>query len=269
MAGRGCPNGGTPSLLFGQLYMTHRTWELRIDAAADGARNMQVDHDLLQAAEAASEPRTIIRFYSWTHPTLSLGRNQREDKAADLGFCRERGIEVVHRPTGGLAVLHDDEITYAVVSNEPDAFDGGSVYGVYRRVSEALAGGYRRLGVDVTLAPTTSQRNRAGKMEEPCFVSQSRYELAVGGRKLVGSAQRRLRRAFLQHGSMPLSIDRNLLARATRFGESALLESEMTALGECLDPVPGRDHLVGAFVASFERHFNVGLGPMAPGELFR
>src|SRR5690606_29480259 len=130
-----------------------------------------------------------------------------------------RGIDIVYRPTGGRAVLHDDELTYAVVSNDLARFDGGSVYGTYRRISEALAAGYRRLGLDVTLAPPPGRGPVKGPVDHPCFVSPSRYELLAGGRKIAGSAQRRLRHAFLQHGSMPVTCDRDLLARATRMAD--------------------------------------------------
>lgn len=236
-------------------------WELRVDPPADGAANMGVDAGLLAQLEHSPESRTIVRFYAWSRPTLSLGRNQRADKAADLPFCEEAGVDVVHRPTGGQAVLHDDEITYAVVSNEPSAFDGGSVYGTYQRVSEALAEGYRRLGVPVVLAPAGSGHTRFRGNDNPCFLSQSRYELSVNGRKIAGSAQRRLRRAFLQHGSMPVSVDRELLARATRFADPALLEAEMAGLCECLREVPEREALVEAFAGAFEDCFGVVLDP--------
>lgn len=239
--------------------MTSDRWELIIDPAADGATNMRVDNDLLRNLEAAAEPRTVIRFYAWNRPTLSLGRNQSDEKGADLDFCREHGIDVVRRPTGGLAVLHDHELTYAVVSNQPEAFSGGSVYGTYRRVSEALAVGYRSLGVNVALAQRPAGRAVQSDTDDPCFASQSRYELVFDGRKLVGSAQRRLRRAFLQHGSMPLSIDRGLLAGATRFADSAALEREVTALDECLENTPGIEELVATFRRAFEEHFEVTL----------
>ena len=237
--------------------MKSNRWELHTDPAADGATNMKIDGDLLRAIETCAEPRTVIRFYSWHRPTLSLGRNQTPRKGADLDFCNRHGIDVVHRPTGGLAVLHDDEITYAVISNEPAAFAGGSVYGTYRRVSEALADGYRRLGVDVALAARSDRNLPAVDADDPCFVSQSRYELAFNGRKLVGSAQRRLRRAFLQHGSMPLSVDRELLARATGFGDPECLEREVTALDECVERIPSRDDLVATFVSAFADYFQV------------
>ena len=252
-------------VLTGPRRTEARRWELWVDPPRDGKTNMEVDAGLLRDIDGSPEPRTVVRFYSWTRPTLSLGRNQKAGQAADLAFCERQGIDIVHRPTGGLAVLHDDEVTYAVVSNEPDRFEGGSVYGIYRRVSEALAEGYRRLGVDAVLAAGTRREPGDRAWENPCFVSQSRYELAVGGRKIVGSAQRRLRRAFLQHGSMPVSLDRELLARATRFGAAGLLEGEMAGLAECLDPVPDRSAIVTALGAAFEAYFGIVLEPVRGG----
>ena len=165
-----------------------------LDPPLDGETNMAVDAELLESLEQNREVRTVLRFYSWIRPTISLGRNQRREKALDLEFCQSAGLDVVQRPTGGRAVLHDDEITYSVVSNEETPFDGGSIYDTYRRISEALSIGYHRLGVETVLAPDTRRLGVSkGGAEYPCFVSPSRYELMKDGRKVVGSAQRRLR----------------------------------------------------------------------------
>src|SRR6516165_4313427 len=190
-------------------------WKLIIDGARDGASNMSIDASLLDEVEAASEPRTVVRFYGWQTPTISLGRNQKIEKAVDEDYCRTNGIDIVHRPTGGRAVLHDDELTYAVISNDSEAF-GDTIYGNYKRVSEALCLGYKRLGVPAVLAPDTRKHPAyPDDADLPCFISPSRYELMVNGRKIVGSAQRRVRRSFLQHGSMPITMDLEVLARAT------------------------------------------------------
>src|SRR6516162_4720912 len=209
-------------------------WKLIIDGARDGGSNMSIDASLLEEVEASPEPRTIVRFYGWQTPTISLGRNQKIDRALDTGYCRDNGIDIVHRPTGGRAVLHDDELTYAVISSDSNVF-GDTIYGNYRRVSEALCLGYNRLGVPAVLAPDT--RKIAGLPDDsdpPCFLSPARYELMVEGRKIVGSAQRRIRRSFLQHGSMPITMDLEVLARATGITDASVLENEMTGCAEFL-----------------------------------
>jgi len=94
-------------------------------------------------------------------------------------------------------------------------------------------------------------------MDAPCFVSPSRYELMVAGRKVVGSAQRRIRRSFLQHGSMPVTVDRELLARATRLPDTALLEQEMAGMAEFVPRRPDFVELTDAFVRAFEDYFTI------------
>jgi lipoyl(octanoyl) transferase len=232
-------------------------WDLIIDGAIDGISNMAIDAALLEEVEAASTSRTIVRFYQWRCPTVSLGRNQTIEAAVDLDYCTGNGIDVVHRPTGGRAVLHDDELTYAVVSNDAAHF-GDTIYGNYKQVSEALCLGYKRLGVPAVLAPESRKpRSPNNGADPPCFLSTSRYELMVEGRKIVGSAQRRVRHSFLQHGSMPITCRREVLARATRYPDASLLEAEMAGLAEFLPVRPSLEQLTGGFIRAFEDYFSI------------
>jgi len=148
-------------------------------------------------------------------------------------------------------------LTYAVASNDTTFF-GDNIYANYKRVSEALRDGYCRLGVSATLAPETRKVPATKNGTDlPCFISPSRYELTVGGRKVVGSAQRRVRRSFLQHGSMPISCDRQTLARATRMTETESLYREMAGIAEFLAQRPSVSSLTGLFVASFQDTFGI------------
>jgi lipoyl(octanoyl) transferase len=232
-------------------------WQLILDGAMDGASNMSIDATLLEEVEASPEPRTVVRFYGWRTPTFSLGRNQKIEKALDADYCRTNGIDIVHRPTGGRAVLHDDELTYAVISNDANAF-GDSIYANYKRVSEALCLGYNRLGVPAVLAPDTRKvTDVSDETDLPCFLSTSRYELMVHGRKIVGSAQRRVRRSFLQHGSMPITCDHNVLARATRLADAVSVKAEMAGVAEFLAERPPVERLREVFTLAFQDFFSV------------
>jgi len=238
-----------------------QVWSLILDEALDGTENMAIDADLLRNVEDSPEPRTFVRLYQWRRPTISLGRNQKIDSAVDREFCSQNGIDVVHRPTGGRAVLHDDELTYAVASNDGKSF-GDTIYANYKSVSEALCAGFNRLGVPAVLAPETRKSPPdTSEMDLPCFISPSRYELMVEGRKIVGSAQRRLRRGFLQHGSMPIACDREMLARATRMTDSAILYQEMAGLGEFLPKRPTVKELIDALVTGFQSRFSIDFQP--------
>lgn len=232
-------------------------WELVIDGAIDGKSNMAIDAALFEEVASSSTPRTIVRFYRWSRPTLSLGRNQKIENAVDTQYCATHGIDVVHRPTGGRAVLHDDELTYAVVSNDASYF-GDTIYGNYKAVSEALCRGYNAMGIPAILAPDTKKvAGVASAADLPCFMSPSRYELMVDGRKIVGSAQRRVRDTFLQHGSMPVTCDRKALAFATRLEDSSLLDREMAGLAEFLPERPTIEQLTGTFVRAFQDRFSI------------
>jgi lipoate-protein ligase A len=217
------------------------TWRLIIggendDAAggaADGATNMAVDQAILiSVREGTSLP--TLRFYGWSPPCLSLGRNQPLDNV-DWEACRAGGVDVVRRPTGGRAILHVDELTYSIALLDTDPRAAGGVLASYRRLSEGLLSGLDRLGVVATQA--VGQRKSVADLTAICFDIPSDYEITVrqpgassnGGRKLVGSAQWRARGGVLQHGSLPLQGD---IARIV--GYLALPDSEREAQRQAL-----------------------------------
>lgn len=236
-------------------------WDLILDSDLDGSSNMAIDAALLDEVEQSTNAKTIVRLYRWKRPTISLGRNQKVETAVDTLFCQDHGVDIVHRPTGGRAVLHEDELTYCVASNDSACF-GDTIYANYKSVSEALCEGFNRLGVPAVLAPETRRSpTTANGADLPCFVSPSRYELTVKGRKIVGSAQRRLRRSFLQHGSMPIQCDREKLARATRMSDSSLLYAEMAGIAEFLPERPSIERLTEALIAGFRTRFGIAFQP--------
>jgi lipoate-protein ligase A len=155
---------------------------------------MALDHAL---AESLGDGEGVVRLYGWARPTLSLGRNEPAAAYATEAF-RKAGVDVVRRPTGGRAVLHDRELTYAVAA-PLGAWSG--VRAAYLRINEALARALRSLGAPVGLAGgARALAPDAG----PCFQAPAAGEIVAEGRKLVGSAQARIGRALLQHGSILL-----------------------------------------------------------------
>jgi lipoate-protein ligase A len=158
----------------------------------------------LAAAEAlaAGSGLPTLRLYGWSPWAVSLGYNQREDEI-DTARCVEAGIDVVRRPTGGRAILHAEELTYCVVMPAGRR----SILDVYNEISAALVAGLGLFGVEATLQrsqPDFPEHYRS-RSAIPCFTASARYEIEVDGRKLVGSAQRRVsgaREVVLQHGSI-------------------------------------------------------------------
>jgi lipoate-protein ligase A len=178
---------------------------------------MAVDEALLEACRNLSAPpgsRPVLRLYGWSVPTLSLGRFQDALQSVDQGFCRDRGIPLVRRPTGGAAVLHDREVTYAVVGRVGEPPFAGSVLETYRGIAEGIARGLRLLGVEPDL-PAAAPARRVAERSAQCFAEASSYEITFAGRKVVGAAQVRRRGAALQHGSILLEANEGLFDEAT------------------------------------------------------
>jgi lipoate-protein ligase A len=164
---------------------------------------MAVDEAILRAV-AAGLVLPTLRFYAWEPSCLSLGRGQKASDV-DLDALRAAGFDLVRRPTGGKAILHVDELTYSVVAPQEEPRVTGSVVESYRRLSAGLVRGLERLGVPNLVADQQAEsRPLEGSV---CFEVPSDYEITIGGRKLVGSAQMRSRGVTLQHGALPLYSD--------------------------------------------------------------
>jgi lipoate-protein ligase A len=228
------------------------TWQLLIEPRLlPGQRNMAVDEFLFRRLDDL--PRTYLRFYQWERPTASLGYTQNTAKVVDLEFCRRNGIDVVRRMTGGKLVLHHREITYSVVSSDTAAFTA-TLAGSYKLISRALMRGLELMG----LAPTSAAKAPPfyAKSDLPCFSHPAQDEIEIGGRKIIGSAQKRSGTGFLQHGSIPLGHDERLLKSVSLLGDDAA-EIRMTSLSEALGrPVEFR-WAVERFVAGFREFFHV------------
>ena len=182
-----------------------RTSRLLVTAPADGATNMATDEALMLRARRTGD--TVYRVYGWSRPTVSLGRNQIARGRYDVERARTQGIDFVRRPTGGRAILHHREITYAV-AGPAEAF--GSLRESYRAINRLLLEALRLLGIDAREAEVSTRTPVPGVA--PCFEAPVAGEVVAGGRKLVGSAQVRDGGAFLQHGSILIDDDQHLLS---------------------------------------------------------
>jgi lipoate-protein ligase A len=170
---------------------------------------MAADYALLRAAQDGA---AWLRLYRWNPPCLSFGRNEPALSRYDRDQIRERGLDAVRRPTGGRAVWHEAEVTYAMAA-PVDLF--GSLTATYAAIHQILARALSRLGTETTIA----RRPAGGHMgvgAGSCFASPAGGEVVVGGRKLVGSAQIREGTAFLQHGSILLGDTQDMVHGLTR-----------------------------------------------------
>jgi lipoyl(octanoyl) transferase len=178
-------------------------------ADADGPTNMAIDEALLEAVAGTAGP-AYLRTYGWTEPTLSLGYFQRLAEArADPRF---QSVPLVRRLTGGGAIWHHHEVTYALVvpATHPLARPSTKLYyTVHSAIARALCDRgipAERRGHDAPAAQVYKKRQLL------CFTDPDPEDIVTRGIKIVGSAQRRRGGAVLQHGSV-------LLARSSRIPE--------------------------------------------------
>jgi len=249
-------------------------WRLLVDAPAGGAWNMAVDEMLLDRVATGAVAPTL-RFYQWMPPCLSLGYFQPID-VVDVDGCQALGVDVVRRPTGGRAILHDRELTYSMALPASVLGHDGGVLPSYYRLSLALQDGLRRLGVPATLAPeaTASGPTAHGPV---CFDRPSAHEILLEGRKLVGSAQMRRGGGILQHGSILIEprIDKLMAclrlphdsASSTGQDISEGIEDGVAGLAEVGLTQPAQ--IAVAIAQAFAARFGVSLveAPLRPDEL--
>ena len=246
------------------LDQTYPLCTVLLEQLGDGPSNLALDELLLCRISAESaETETFLRFYDWPHPTLSLGMAQQPSRVVDFAYCRSRGIAVAHRCTGGKAVLHHQEVTYAFISNDKSIFPAWSIEESYRKISRALQYGLALLGITTTLAGSASGQRRYHRphRSNACFASAFHHEILFAGKKLVGSAQRRTLRGFLQHGSILLDFDLSLLQGALHGHTPPDLASKVATLNSCLAKMPDFTTVVSCLLDGFRRALNVRIEP--------
>ena len=254
------------------------SWRLIQDAPADGAWNMAVDEAVARAVGDGVAPATL-RLYTWNAPTVSLGYLQKTPGGVDLTACRDRGIPVVRRVTGGRAVLHAAELTYSVAAPLEGTWRSLSVGETFTLFCRGLIAGLARLGVTAELGEGGSRRpdsrhmgapgagtcetgtrqagtRRAGTRETgACFLLPEMPAVLVGGRKLVGSAQRRWDRCLLQHGSILLDFDPDLHQAIFPAWSRTHPTAGITCLHSLLGCLPTGGEMMSALAAGWEEVF--------------
>src|SRR5438874_7982224 len=166
--------------------------------AADGPTQMAADEALLDRAVGG---RAGLRFYTWSEPTLSLGYFQR---AADrLHVPGLEALPFVRRLTGGGAIVHHHELTYALALPVAPPWRGGTDW--VCRMHEIIRAAFAEFGVSAALLPCGRETGRGRFL---CFEHVAPGDVVIGEAKISGSARRKRRTAVLQHGSILLAASR-------------------------------------------------------------
>jgi lipoyl(octanoyl) transferase len=211
--------------------MKNPVWRLIKDGSGDGRLNMAIDRALLTASDRGQAPATL-RLYGWDSPTLSIGYSQNKLMDIDSRQCERRNIAIVRRFTGGRALLHQHELTYSLVASIPHPGFPGNLAGDFFAVTKAVIRSLEKAGVIKPEMVGKDKRNqgRGQKRSPACFSTSNNWEISVKGKKLAGSAQRRLNRAFLQHGSILLDKDPELAHSLLRYSSDSAKEQELRKL---------------------------------------
>jgi lipoate-protein ligase A len=236
---------------------------------------MAVDEAILEASGSGLVPPTL-RLYAWAPPCLSLGYAQPyADVLPDV--LEQRGWDLVRRPTGGRAILHTDELTYSVAGPQAEPPLAGGVLESYRLLAAALLRALQDLGIPAQAkdqpppasdGQTATQPVRPDGSNPVCFEVPSNYEITVGGKKLVGSAQARRKDGVLQHGSLPLYGDLSRIVQALSFPDAAARSQaaeRLLARAAAAEQILGRplawEQAAQAFAAAFAQELNLELIP--------
>jgi lipoate-protein ligase A len=230
-----------------------KIWNLIVDEIPrPGSWNMAVDEYLFQTL-SDKEPQTILRFYGWKKPTVSIGYSQPIDQTVNMSFCHERNIDIVRRMTGGKLVFHDDEVTYSVCSSDITSFTS-TLDGSYRKISKALICGLKKMGLDPQLACSAPENYARNHLL--CFSHPAQNEIEITGKKIVGSAQKRTGILFIQHGSIPLESHEEVL-REVFFSHSQSMKINIISLSQALGKKVNFQWVVDMLILGFKESFKV------------
>lgn len=196
--------------------------------ASSGPINMGVD----EALATLCRDVPVLRLYAWEASTVSLGCVQR-GADIDPAACRRSAVAVVRRPTGGRAVLHNRDVAYSLILPLRPPWTTMSITESYRRINACLRRGLEMLGLKASMASRPEPLD--GALASFCFPAIAQYEVLVGGKKVIGSAQRRFPSALLQQGSIVSDVDRAAMLALLPQPERAAAADRVDMIGSIRD----------------------------------
>ena len=231
-------------------------WRLLSEGSSSGANNMALDYAFTQVHHESN----ILRLYGWHPRAISIGFHQ-STNIVDINKCKNEGIDLVRRPTGGRAILHDNEITYSLIlrGNEFDFEE------IYLKVHVAIAAAILKIGIKVELVNANPSKGQLspGSGKFACFTSTAKTELEYDGKKIVGSAGRQY--ALLIHGSILLGSEHKEIIKflnltekkqkALKFSLDSKTADLATILGEQVNSNLMVEYLTRSFSQIFKAEF--------------
>lgn len=218
-------------------------WRLLKTGFNPAAYNMGVDEAVMESVSSGASP-PAVRFYGWSPPAVSIGYFQSLTEEVDLDECGRKTVDVVRRITGGGAVYHDKELTYSLIA--PEKFFPKDVLESYRKICAGIVSGLRDLGVRAEFTPLN--------------------DITVSGRKISGNAQTRRKGVLLQHGTILLEVDVDLMFSLLKVPSEKLrgkliadVKERVTSLKNILCGDTPPEELAEKIARGFEKELNVRL----------
>jgi lipoate-protein ligase A len=233
------------------------TWRFIDTGPCSAAYNMALDEAIAIGVRQNTSP-TTLRIYGWSAKSLSIGYFQRI-REINIDYCVNNHIPIVRRPTGGRAIFHGNEITYSFSARTTSGPFSRGLLDSYKKISIALGLALRKADLfpefKLMREKKRSPSDSDGQKNPLCFRSISFGEIAINGKKVVGSAQKRWPDGFLQQGSIPFLLDINEITEIFRSNSFQGIKESMIGLEEI---APGIDYkrLKDAISASFEETFD-------------
>jgi len=275
------------SCLCGKIIMEE--WRFLDTGANNGSWNMAVDEAIFITTKEKNLSPTL-RFYRWRPSAVSIGYAQNVGEEVNLKECRRLRMDVVRRYTGGGAIFHENELTYSFISKTDGYQDFDDLLASYKQVCWGIIKGLSGLGISAKFRGEKSRSsyrddiygaryigirrclphcgkglqtlNASDKSDPykvrkkvPCFMANSKHDLIVDEKKVLGNAQRRTKEVFLQQGSLPLSYDFNLINRI--FPGSNGFKNRATSISEILDQEISLGEIKEKLLFGFTSHFSV------------
>ncbi|WP_408955957.1 biotin/lipoate A/B protein ligase family protein [Natroniella sp. ANB-PHB2] len=244
--------------------MEENNWRLVNTGRQSGAMNMALDEAILEAVKAG-QVKPTIRFYTWQPSAISLGYFQKLGEEIDIIACQQHEVDIVRRLTGGRAVLHDNELTYSLIAPAQISWLSESIVKSYKTISQGLVEGLQQLGISAEMVSLADKVKR-DRQSAACFDATSWHEVAVAGKKIIGSAQTRKQGMILQHGSIIRGQNLEQLFSILKFSNQRekkrlkrLFNTKATSIQEVIDTTPTLEELREAFKIGFEEALKLNL----------
>lgn len=208
--------------------------------------NMSIDESLF----LNNDDKTIIlRFFGWDRPSISIGIFQKIEEL-NIDFINEKNIPIVRRPTGGKGVYHNDELTYSIIIPSTHSIYNLNVINSYKIISNIFINSLKELGISAELT------KKSGKTNGFCFSTQNYYEVSIDGKKIIGSAQRRKKDGILQQGSVPFTIDYEIINNIFKLSDNSGFIS-LKEVKKDLEIEELEDILIKNFIEYFDTYFEI------------